>query len=236
MSSSKHAVQNIYFMPSASRESLRYPIMSNRYLFFLLLSLLFYSCNDDLQQRIYSTKGGILIETYGASNNLIKRQYFNKDTLPNGKEIEYYTNGNIKKWKWHYKNKLPQYGVYYNEVGKFDSLKGNPFLAVVADDEDTSKTWVFVINPPNVNYHIYLDDEYNGKVIKRYRYWPNKEDSILCITIDVKAISDSTHKYIMYEVAADSSKRIYYRAGSDLQLIKYQYQFIDKREEIYPFK
>jgi hypothetical protein len=179
----------------------------------------------------FSSMGKFIVkETYDSIGLIRAKQYFNKDTIPDGSEIEYYSNNRIEKWKWHtLDNKYPICGVYYSSKGFFDSFKGRPFIEFINKDKMKGSLYIELINPPNINSIVLLDDSSCDHRLQL------KYDPIVSGSLNWVIIGDSNedklkngHRYTLYYFVVDSNKKELYRATKAMYLYDSgRYEFID---------
>jgi hypothetical protein len=180
-------------------------------LFFILLG----GCENifDSQSNTIRTSYGesrITKEVYNKKHHLVLKQYFTKDTVPNGIRIEYFSSGKLCNIRWFDSSqKEPICGVFYTEHGVFDTLKGSPFL-----DEwyNTQIEPCFkIINPPNVKYIIrFTDSDYvNDKIIKQSDFLTQDNDSTTIFRFNKKRFErfEGGHNYYISFCIIDTSKR-----------------------------
>ena len=176
----------------------------------------------------YSLHGRFIIkESFDSSGKITGRQYFNKDTIPNGAEIYYYPNGKIKHWKWFQNNKTPSCGVYYDTDGVFFAFRGNPFIDL-GNETDTS-VYVTLVNPPNIKFIIVYEDTYKSKVMKSLMFEPTLTDSTSWIVIDRNSnefLYQKEHKYELIFYVIDENSKVLSGAETALQLFDKGFTFI----------
>jgi hypothetical protein len=147
----------------------------------------------------------LLGKEYDSLGNLILIKYYNQDTISKGAEIEYYSNGNIYKWKWFdTTNKYAYCAVYYDTNGKFKSFKGTPF---VNGGEFNDVTYIQTINPPAVKFVVGYRDFYKGKLLKQQVYEPALTDSTSWIMLSEYKYNKN-HTYFVYFYFVDSVSKI----------------------------
>ena len=178
-----------------------------------LFSLLFYSCNNKNKQYIKyeinkkNNKNYIIKYLYNFYGNIIEKQYFNKDTVPDGPKIRYYPNGIISSWIWFRANhKNPACGIFYDRKGVFDTMKGSPFLDG-GWTESNGETYVKLINPPQLGYIIEFEDFYENKLVEKRFYGAVVTDSTNYIMLK-KYNYNKNHKYYIVFCVADTVKRV----------------------------
>jgi hypothetical protein len=172
--------------------------------------------NKHYLDRLYKDNRFLIKEAYDSSGKIKLKQYFNKDTVPDGAMIEYYSNGKIAKWRWfRAKHKNPDCGIFYNEDGSFDTLKGKPFLAI-GNDADQNPV-IELINPPQVKFTIGYKDYYENKMIKKIYYDPILTDTISWVPLD-EYKKTKGHEYIICFYIIDSVKnKILYQDSINLK-------------------
>lgn len=173
---------------------------------------------NDTSATKYSKEGRFLIkETCDSSGRIIAKQYFNKDTVPDGALIEYYPNGLIATWQWYIANhNTPYTKIHYNVNGIFDSLIGNSFLNVVCCN-DFNKTVVELINPPQTGIRLLYKDIYKGKVVYSDIYKPFLTDTVSWVVLG-KYQYNKEHKYKIYFYIVDTLKRtLFYQDSSEIK-------------------
>ena len=180
-------------------------------LFFIgIIFMLFCKCTHNLKNKKfkYFRDGRFLVkDTY--EDGVIKiTQYFNADTMPDGPEINYYPNGDVKKWKWFNGNKVPCCNVYFFEDKKFDTCQGSPFLGTYYDTSYI--LWVRTIKAPYLsNITLGYRDYFNGKLIRGFGYkYLSTDTGLLFPLIDHKPQKE--HKYkLSYCVFDDRNNMIF---------------------------
>jgi len=99
-------------------------------LIFIVLLILVLSCDNEHHQknsfvRIYNIGSFLIKETYDSLQHLKIKQFFNKDTVPNGALITFYPNGKIYTWKWYFDDdKNPRCKIIYDSNGHFSKMEG----------------------------------------------------------------------------------------------------------------
>ena len=142
-------------------------------------------------------------ETYDRTGKIEAKQYFDKDTIPDGAAIEYYPNGKVESWIWYIHND-PYCGVFFNEQGDFDTLKGNPFLDVICCNGNNDPD-IKLINPPQVAFRLLFKDIYKKKVIKKIMYEPLLTDTVSWVPLDEYKYQEG-HNYKIYFYVVDTVK------------------------------
>jgi hypothetical protein len=141
-----------------------------------------YSCNNSVDSAKKSfdwvdSNNALVKKTYSKTGAIIKVQLFTKDTVPSGAEIDFYNNGVIKHWKYYTdQSRLPRCVVYYDSLGKFDTLIGMPFIDSYRGEDGV--IYVKTINPPATKSVLLLDIYKDGKKIDNVAYSPISTDSM----------------------------------------------------------
>jgi hypothetical protein len=192
------------------------------FLYCLVVVVCFVNCknkkdeNDKKQTVRFLKEGRFLIkETYNRSGKISIKQYFNKDTTPNGAYIEYFDNGNICKWVWYIPNrKNPKCGVYFHSDGSFDTLKGRPYLGIAWDEIDDPV--VKLINPPHLTIQFGYKEIYKNHILRYVTYDPILTDSISWVPLHEYKYAKG-HKYKIYFCIVDTiQKRFLYQDSTNL--------------------
>jgi len=202
----------------------------------ILVFIIVYSCKNgntkEVQNnsfRYYDTGRFLIKESYDGSGRITTKQYYNKDTIPDGAEFDYYNNGKMKKWKWFdAKQKTPYCGAYYDSNGVFDTFKGDAILNV--GNEDSSSLYVTLANPPNVKFIVTFDDSYKNKHINELIYDPIKTDSTSFIIIHRSKdefVYNKEHKYTLNFYIVDSNYKVLSGAKTAVQLNEKSYTYIN---------
>lgn len=173
------------------------------FLFPLAMLICFLNCKNSSPKKKdapvikFFKEGRFLIkETFDSSGSILIKQYFNKDTVPDGAMIEYYPNSTIATWRWFLpKQKNPNCGIFYNENGTFDTLKGRVFLDL-GEDKDHNPVIIF-INPPQLKIRIGYKDVFKNKILKEKNYDPILTDSTGSVALDEYKYAKG-HDYILY--------------------------------------
>ena len=178
-------------------------------------STVFYTHNNHLIKKKFDSLG-----------KLLSVQSLTFDSLLDGPQIFYYNNGQIKKWIWRQKeDSISRCGAYYNLDGKFDTLRGNPFL-------DSRKNYprgksVTILNPPGIKYVLFRQEYYKGKFVQALFYDPELTDSTSHIVMERhndKLIKG--HEYILNFFIIDSSYKILSHAEIAMKIDFEKYSFI----------
>jgi len=176
-----------------------------------LLLFCFLNCRNSASKKVslshieFIKKGKKLIkEIYDSAGKIEMRQFFNKDTIPDGAMIEYYSNGTVATWLWYAaKHKNPYCGIFYNEQAVFDTLKGKPFLGI--ENNKNNKPLVKLINPPQITVKLLYKDFYMGKVVNDIMYDPLPTDTISWVPLDEYGHKQD-HVYKIYFYIVDTIK------------------------------
>jgi hypothetical protein len=146
---------------------------------------------------------------------LADRQYLNKDSIPDGPEFNYFSNGDIKKWKWYSKSFTPSCNVYFFKNKIFDTCQGSPFLGTYYDS--VSILWVRTIRPPYFrNVILGYRDFFEGKLMKQFGYTYKETDTgLLFPLIDHK--EEQGHTYLLSFYMLDSAKKIIFMVETNLE-------------------
>jgi len=157
--------------------------------------------------KFYKQGRFLVKETYDSTGKIETKQYFNKDTTPDGAYTEYFDNGIIAKWIWFIpKYKNPVGGVYYYDNGVFDTFKGRPFLGT--GNDSNNEPVIKLINPPQVKFRMGYKDIFNNKVVNEIYYDPILTDSISWVPLDEYKLTKG-HKYRIYFYILDTLNKIF---------------------------
>jgi hypothetical protein len=191
-------------------------------------------------------KGRFLVrETRNQNKVLVRVQYFDKDTIPDGALIEYNKNGKIAKWKWFTKTRQgnhPDMLAFY-ERGKDNKVETKEWRSEYKDIQpdciayydgngrlDTfvgnpfikvvydinKQLWIGVINPPNTNNTLMFIDSLNGKLANVIFYNPQCTDTLCWVGLDeYKALKG--HKYELSYFFEDSLRHPLFSVGTRIQ-------------------
>lgn len=208
--------------------------MINKVLFFLSLSFCFCAaCNHNvtnIKNDWYDSAYYVVKKTYGENLKLQKLQFFSKDTIPNGAEISFYTNGNIKDWKWHW-YRLPGgassiCSIHYDTNGKFENFYGNPFIESL--ETPYNYKIIKLVKAPGiraiVTSHIYVNDV----LVDSLMYEPTYNDSVGAIKLgahnDFKFAPE--YKCILKYHIMDSVGNKIIRVGYDMEITEKKFRYI----------
>ena len=185
-----------------------------RYLLLYILAIIFSlsSCQSNKKEyvsyraKFYNSGRFLVKETYDSSGKIVTKQYFNKDTMPDGAYIEYFSDGIIGKWVWFIANdKNPSCGFYYYSDGSFDTLKGNPFISAFYNTK--GEGCFKILAPPDLCYIIKFIDFYNDNKLAQYDYEPIKIDSVNWVILR-KFEFEKGHKYKLFFCTVDTSTKL----------------------------
>jgi hypothetical protein len=176
--------------------------MIKRRIFYIIIIIFiinfsFLQCKEKRVPLItyYNKDYRIIKEIRNNNGILISKITLSSDSSPINETIEYYTSGKIKKWVWYDKpNKYPLFGVYYNENGSLQQIRGTPFIW--APITSSNKTAVEIVKPPVITTNVVYCDYLNNVLKRKITYEPTVTDSTQWITLDEYKY-DSLHKYYL---------------------------------------
>ncbi len=190
------------------------------------------SCNGyengkstDSTIRLYTDGRFIIKETRDDIGHIVKKQRLNKDTIADGPEFNYYTNGKIRLWRW-FTNDTPNCLLFYDSTGAFRRIKGDPFIKVGREAKE--RIYIKMINPPNVKYIVILNDFYNGKLFDELSYKPTVTDTASWVFIGRydEYKYNKEHKYVLDFYVVDSNYRALSGANISIEFIGNYYKRI----------
>lgn len=216
---------------------------NNVFLAVSFILLLFGNCENAIQKKPikankekYYKNGRFLVrETYDSSGRLQAKQFFNKDTIPDGAEIDYYMNGNVEKWKWYtLQDKYPRCLIHYDDNGIYDTIKGNPFIdGIKANDTDLA---VKFVNPLNVKSFIMLEDKYKNEIVVQYKFDPISLDTVNIVILNKKSgyAKKVGHQYLIYFYIIDSVRSLLHRTPKAIELKDDYFNTINIPSKVFP--
>jgi len=175
----------------------------------LLILCLFYaivsSCKEDKYNGFYYDKNNLVKEFYDSIEEVKIIKYYTKDTIADGAEIWYYSNGKISKWLWfNKKSHFPLSGVYYNQNGNANSIKGDPFLSSTILKDGL--LYIETIAPPNTKYEIMYIDSLNG-IVKRISIYEPEISGQTSWVQPRRHKFEAGHKYDLYFYLLDNNEK-----------------------------
>jgi hypothetical protein len=208
-------------------------LLNNFYVTILLLILGFSNCRHNqrisLQNKIkiYARGHDIIKEIFDSTGQMMTMQSFNKDTIPNGAQTTYYSNGKIRKWKWFKNDTIALCGAYYDSNGICYAFRGNPFLK--AGNESHSGIYVTMVTPPTTKFITIFRDSFKNKIVNQLTYEPVNTDSNSYIVI--KKTEDEFkykegHTYTLCFYIVDSEYTVLAGGETALEFFDNRYDFI----------
>jgi hypothetical protein len=190
----------------------------------IAIGVSFASCKERKQDKSYTNyrkyRQYIIEEEYDSSGKLyLSKSYTPNENgeglTPNGAEIHYYPNGNIKKWAW-FNATLPsawdgtiyKHGYmyfYYDTSGKYDTARGNFCIQITGSDKITN---IEMVKPPNIKCAIAFTEKKDGRTIRHEEYKPIVTDSTYWIKIENLVLNDKNEYRVYYYILDDRGNRI----------------------------
>ncbi len=131
---------------------------NNKQILYLLITFVFFfSCNERTKILYYKDEKQRLVKDSFVNNNLASRTYLTNDSVTKkGAEIEYYLNGNIKKWSWNdsllgkdNNYKLGKFcDILYKENRTYLKMKIDDFIVQTIYFQSDNGLVILLIQPP----------------------------------------------------------------------------------------
>jgi len=158
-------------------------------------------------------EGNDLIRYVLYDNGKLKMlKHYTLDTIPNGAEVHYYTNGEIMKWLWFDASKrdsihkYAQYGVYFDSSGNYLYHRGMPFLSAFKITDSTLA--IEITNPPGINYLFGYIEQNNNAIIRRLIKEPGKTDTTSWVTIPYPNFKNGNQHFTCFYIIDKSEKKL----------------------------
>jgi len=182
--------------------------MKNIFIIEVVVSLILTltSCNEKQNKGKVNVKYSvigkfILKEVFYDNKKLKSKSTLTLDSIQIHEQIEYFSNGEIKKWLWYDKlNDYPVFGLYFDSIGKYKKIGGTPFIR--APKIPDGSIAIELVNPPNIKSLLVYRDFFKNKLQRQIIYEPGKTDSTEWVTLDEYKY-DSTHKYFLTYIMLD---------------------------------
>lgn len=176
------------------------------YIFLCFLLLSYCRCKNSSRQIIsYSehwvdSNSNLVKKTYSKNGNVVKIQFYSKDTTPSGAEIDYFHNGSIRSWKWWWDggpNKKPICDVLYDSLGNFKKIYGSPFIQSGKNKNNNFE--IAMICAPNMQSAVKINKYFKEKKIDSFFYEPVIYDSIKVVILNRtdEIVFEEYNKYIV---------------------------------------